>query len=129
MASDVAAVFGNVQVSPSLKLVHDFFISCILGSRASSTMLRYDSHWTRFKSWCTSANISFLPAKPFHVAMYLSTVFLHACQNNQTFASIKAASAAISTAHDLANLANVTDNPAVNAVRNCASCTLNPRGE
>jgi hypothetical protein len=94
MASDVTTVLCDVTVPSLLSHIHEFTVNCILGSHASSTMIRYDSHWKRFKLWCSSVNVSYLPAKPFHIAMYLSTVFHYACQNNLSFAPNKAASKA-----------------------------------
>jgi len=43
MASDVAAVYINQRVSPDLRHIHNFTVQCILGSRACSTMLRYEA--------------------------------------------------------------------------------------
>lgn len=128
MASDVLKALSRENVPAHLLNTFSFTASCIFHSRAQSTMQRYDPHWSRFRSWCLRANISFLPAKPIHVAMFLSSVFLVACQRNLTYAPIKAASAAISTAHVLAGLSQVTDHPSVVAVRACAARTLQSGG-
>jgi len=61
MASDVTTVLCDVTVPSLLSHIHDFTVNCILGSRASSTMIRYDSHWERFKLWCSSVNVSYQP--------------------------------------------------------------------
>lgn len=40
-------------------------------SRAASTVATYAGPWQRFKSWCQSKGVSFLPASPLTVALYL----------------------------------------------------------
>lgn len=98
-----------------------FFIS---GSRSASTLKRYDGIWGRFRSWCKKAKVSFLPAKPMYVAMFLSSQLSYAVDNNLTYAPIKNASAAIYTAHAMASLPDVTSHSSVRSVRLCAQRLL-----
>ena len=128
MARDVRAALSHKNIPSHLHDSHSFTVSCMMNSRAQSTMLRYDSHWSRFRSWCLSAKFSYLPAEPFHVAMFLSSVLRDAFRLKLTYAPVKAASAAIFAAHDLAGFSAVTDHPSVNAVRSCAQRYLESSG-
>eukprot|EP00983_Pelagomonas_calceolata_P053868 1143459-Pelagomonas_calceolata.AAC.5 len=99
-------------------------VSYISGSHSASTLQRYDGIWRRFKLWCRKAKVSFLPAKPMHAAMFLSSQISYAVDNNLTYAPIKNASAAMYTAHAMASLPDVTDHSSVRAVRSCAQRLL-----
>jgi len=89
-------------------------------SRCESTFKRYDSFWVRFKSWCSRAQVRSLPASPLHFAMFLACTSSYAQSQNLSFTPVKMASAAISTAHSLAGLPDVTNHPVANSVRSSA---------
>jgi len=124
MESDVHKFLQGKCPSRALRVTYNFTISCISESRTLNTLLRYDPHWIRFKLWCQKYKLSSLPADPIHIAMFLSNSLRVARARGLTFSSIKAASAAISTAHDLAGLDKVTSHPFVQAVRSCAQRSL-----
>ena len=99
---------SNECPTPTLKAEYTYTLSCISQSRCQKTLLRYNAHWFRFRSWCQQKKHSFLPADPVHVAMFLSNSLRFALSRGLTYSTIKAASAAIFTAHNLAGLDDVT---------------------
>jgi hypothetical protein len=80
--------------------------------------------------WCAQQNkLSFLPADPMHVAMFLSNSLCFALSRGLTYFTIKAASAAIFTAHNTAGLDDVTSHSFVQAARSCAQRSLSSGGQ
>lgn len=77
------------------------------GAKASSTMKRYTPAWGYFKKWCAGHDLSFLPAAPLTVALYL----LKLTQTANSFSTVKLASAAIAAFHSLASQTEVTRPP------------------
>jgi len=106
LESDISKFLFDKCPTPTLKAEYTYTLSCISQSRCQKTLLRYNAHWFRFRSWCQQNKLSFLPADPMHVAMLLST-----------YSTIKAASAAIFTALNMAGLDDVTSHSFVQAVR------------
>jgi hypothetical protein len=91
-------------------------------------LLRYNAHWFRFRSWCQQNKLSFLPADPMHVAMFLSNSLCFAISQGLTYSTIKAASAAIFTAHNMAGLDYVISHSFVQAVQSCTQRSLSSGG-
>ena len=83
------------------------------GAKAASTVRRYAPLWRYFRDWCSKYDLSFLPAAPLTVALYL----LKLAQTANSFATIKMASAAIAAFHSFASQAEVTKAPIVGAMR------------
>ena len=129
LESDVSKFLFGKCPAPNLKAEYTYTLSCISQSRCQKTLLRYNAHWFRFRSWCQQNKLSFLPADPMHVAMFLSNSLRFALSRGLTYSSIKAASAAIFTAHDMAGLDDVTSHSFVQAVRSCAQRSLSSGGQ
>jgi len=92
-------------------------LSCISQSRCQKTLLRYNAHWFRFRSWCQQNKLSFLPADPMHVAMFLSKTLRFALSRGLT-------------AHNnMTGLDDVTSHSFVQAVRSCAQRSLFSGGQ
>ena len=104
------------------------------GAKAASTMRRYTPAWAYFKKWCTGHDLSYLPAVPLTVALYL----LMLTQTANSFSTVKMASAAIAAFffsfwwiaafHSFASQPEVTRAPIVAAIREHARRSL-PCGE
>jgi integrase len=103
----------------------ELMLDCIVGSKAKGTMDRYNSHWGRFKQYCSDLKVGYLPAQPLHVAMFLAATMRYAVSKDLTFNIVKQASAAIFAAHQMAGIKEaVTQHPIVASVRNCAHRVL-----
>lgn len=91
---------------------------------ADGTLKRYEGAWAFFRKWCRTYCLSFLPAAPLTVAMYLAQLLAVCIAKDYQYGVVKNASSAIYKAHQLAGLQNVTDHPMVKAVRQGAAKTL-----
>ena len=65
-------------------------------------------------------NISFLPAKPVHVAIYLQ----HVLESTNSSSSVDTAFYAIKWAHEIVGVASPTDNQVLSRVREAAKRIL-----
>ena len=92
----------------------------LTGAKAASTMKRYIPAWGYFKRWCAGHDLSFLPAAPLTVALYL----LKLTQTANSFSTVKLASAAIAAFHSFASQPEVTRAPIVAAIREHARRNL-----
>ena len=92
--------------------------------RQPAPLRRYTPAWGYFKKWCTGHDLSFLPAVPLTVALYL----LMLTQTANSFSTVKMASAAIPAFHSFASQPEVTRAPIVAAIREHARRSL-PSGE
>ena len=81
-------------------------------SRAPSTMEKYAYHWVRFRDFCVSTGVRFIPASPLHVALYLT----HKLSTAKTATALEGPRDAISAFHKNAGLPSPTLNPLVQAV-------------
>lgn len=72
--------------------------------------------WTKFTEWCRGVDMSYLPADPLVLALYL----LMLTQIAGSFSTVKCASAAIAAFHEAANLCSPTKSPIVGSVREAA---------
>ena len=72
LESDISKLLFGKCPTPTLKAEHTYNLSCISQPRCQKTLLRYNAHWFRFRSWCQQNKLSFLPADPMHIAMFLS---------------------------------------------------------
>jgi len=124
LESDISKFLFGKCPSPTLKAEYTYSLSCISQSRCQKTLLRYNAHWIRFRSWCQKSKLPFLPANPMHVAMCLSNSLRFALNRGLTYSTIKAARAAIFAAHNMTGLDDVTSHSFVQAVRSCAQKSL-----
>jgi len=108
LESDILKFLFGKCPTPTLKAEYTYTLSCISQSRCQKTLLRYNAHWFRYRSWCQQNKLSFLLANPMHVAMFLSNSLRFALSRSLTDSTIKAASAAIFTAHKKTGLDDVT---------------------
>jgi len=129
LESDISKCLFGKCPTPTLKAEYTYTLSCISPSRCQKTLLRYNAHWFRFRSWCQQNKLSFLPADPMHVAMFLSNSLRFALSRGLTYSTIKAASTAIFTAYNMAGLDDVTSHSFVQAVRSCAQRSLSSGGQ
>ena len=98
----------EVIEDPELQELAQLLPTVVLRSRAPSTVKKYSGAFLRWKSWATQTydHQACLPAKPLHIALYLTYLI----QKSSTSALIEEASNAISWAHQLA----ATDDPTQN---------------
>ena len=130
LESDISKFLFGKCPTPTLKAEYTYTLSCISQSRCQKTLLGYNAHWFRFRSWCQQNNkLSFLPADPMHVAMSLSNSLRFALSRGLTYSTIKVASTAIFTTHNLAGLDDVTSHSFVQAARSCAQRSLSSGGQ
>ncbi|CAL8465739.1 g5275 [Coccomyxa elongata] len=61
----------NAASDPQLVELYDQLPSVLAAAKATSTWKRYTPMWDRFKQWCQGSGVSFLPAEPLIVALYL----------------------------------------------------------
>ena len=84
---------------PELKVLAESLPTTVLQSRAPATAKKYAGAFSRWKKWAvTKPEVIIFPAKPVHVAFYLS-FFL---QKSQTAAPIEEAVNALAWSHTLA---------------------------
>ena len=106
----ISAAWQETEVieDPELRELAQLLPTVVLRSRAPATMKKYSGAFLRWKSWATQKynHQACLPAKPLHVALYLT----YQIQKSSTSALIEEASYAISWAHQLA----ATDDPTQN---------------
>ena len=122
LRADVEELAGNrhADIEQLLQLLP----GALSGAKAASTMKRYTPAWGYFRNWCAGRNLSFLPAAPLTVALYL----LKLTQTANSFSTVKIASAAIAAFHSFASQAEVTKAPIVAAIREHARRNL-PAGD
>jgi integrase len=82
-------------------------------ARAPTTLSTYSGPWSKFKSWCLEHGVSFLPAKPLTVALYLTKLMRTASSPSP----ILSCSGAIFLHHHLAGLPSPTSHPLVTMAR------------
>lgn len=70
----------------------------VMKTRSPGTLGTYTSPWNRFAQWCYDTGRIPFPASPQNVALF----FVLVANTSKTYAPVKAASAAIFSAHDLA---------------------------
>ena len=81
----------------------------------------YDRAFRRWKEFALSKHeLSYLPANPMHVAVYLQYVL----ESTRSSSSVDTAFYSIKWAHESAGLVSPTDNPLVNRVREAAKRIL-----
>ena len=82
----------------------------IFAAKAPSTNSKYRSGWRKWVEWCEGKQeISFRPAEPFFVALYLNYVF----RQKRKVGSITAAFYGIRWGHHIVGLESPTENPFV----------------
>ena len=83
-------------------------------SKASSTLSKYASSWKSRCAWSSSTlHIPEIPAKPLHVALFLTEMFLSCVEKGTGSSALESAVYAIRWAHRTAGLNSPTDHPVV----------------
>lgn len=95
---------------PSLKDLAATLPSLVLHGKAPATIKKYSGAFGRWKKWAASRQeIPTLPAKPIHVALYLS----YLAQSARTAAPLEEAVNALSWVHRMATVEDIMDHPIV----------------
>ena len=83
-------------------------------SKASSTLSKYASSWKTWCAWSSSTlHIPETPAKPPHVALFPTEMFLSRVEKGAGSSALESAVYAIRWAHRTAGLNSPTDHPVV----------------
>ena len=92
-----------------------------MSARAPATVNTYDRAFRRWKEFALSKHeLSYLPANPIHVAIYLQYVL----ESTRSSSSVDAAFFSIKWTHKSAGLISPTDNTLVNRVQEAAKRIL-----
>ena len=118
-ASDVFQV-GIWREAPSLEdpllqsLLPDL-LDLQLESKAISTLSKYNNGWSRWRRWPSSKmGVSVIPAKPLHIALFITDLCQTAIQKGTGISSIEGLLYSIRWAHKLAGVERCpTDHPLV----------------
>ena len=99
---------------PELAMRVPQLLDLILASSAPSTSTRYSYGWTRWRRWAQSKQgVSFMPASPLCIAMYLLELTEDGLQKNVGCSAIDSALYGIRWAHKMAGLESPTVHPTV----------------
>lgn len=98
---------------PDLRALAELLPKAVLQSRAPATCKKYAGAFNRWKKWAvTKSEVVAFPAKPLHVALYLSFVI----QKSLTSSPVEEAVNALSWAHTSACVEDPTKHPLVKQV-------------
>ena len=76
-----------------------------LDAKAPSTVLKYKSGWLRWREWALSKfGVPVIPAKPLHIALFISELAKRSSENNIAVSSIESAVYAIKWGHAMAGI-------------------------
>ena len=80
---------ANSLVDPSLRRLGSNLLRLQLESRAPSTVQKYRSGWLKWRRWAASKiGVQVFPAKPLHVALFISELTVISVSNNTGISSI-----------------------------------------
>ena len=106
---------------PYLQSLTSRLQTSVLSARAPATTNMYHRAFRKWMDFALSKlNISFLPAKPVHVAIYLQ----HVLESTNSSSSVDTTFYAIKWAHEIVGVASPTDNRVVSRVREAAKRIL-----
>ena len=96
---------ANSLVDLSLRRLVPNFLNLRLESRAPSTVQKYRSGWLKWRQWTApKIGVQVIPAKPLHVALFISEFTVISVSNNTGISSIESVLYAIKWAHSLARI-------------------------
>ena len=76
-----------------------------LDAKAPSTVLKYKSGWLRWREWALSKiGVPVIPAKPLHIALFISELAIRSSENNIGVSSVEPAVYAIKWGHAMAGI-------------------------
>ena len=97
---------ANSLVDPSLRRRVPNLLHLQLESRAPSTVQKYRFGWLKWRQWAASNKIGVqvIPAKPLHVAHFISELTVISVSNNTGISSIESVLYGINWGHSLAGI-------------------------
>ncbi|CAH3021507.1 unnamed protein product, partial [Porites evermanni] len=114
---------------PELSIQVPHLLDLVLASNAPSTTSKYSYGWARWRRWTQSKQgVSFMPAHPLCIALYLLELTEDALQKNSGCSAIDSALYGIRWAHKIAGLASPTEHPTVIAAAEGARRNLKSGG-
>ena len=86
-------------------LFQTFSMHLQLASRAPSTVQKYRSGWLKWRQWAApKIGVQVIPAKPLHVALFISELTVISVSHNTGISSIQSVLYGIKWAHSLAGI-------------------------
>ena len=106
---------ANSLVDPSLRRLVPNLLHLQLESKAPSTVQKYRSGWLKWRQWAASKiGVQVIPAKPLHVALFISELTVISVSNNTGISSIESVLYGIKWGHSLAGIVDCpTSHPLV----------------
>ena len=99
---------------PELSIQVPHLLDLVLASNAPSTTSKYSYGWARWRRWTQSKQgVSFMPAHPLCIALYLLELTEDALRKNSGCSAIESALYGIRWAHKIAGLESPTEHPTV----------------
>ena len=81
---------ANSLVDPSLRRLVPNLLHLQLESKAPSTVQKYRSGWLKWRQWAASKiGVQVIPAKPLHVALFISELTVISVNNNTGISNIE----------------------------------------
>ncbi|VDI17276.1 Hypothetical predicted protein [Mytilus galloprovincialis] len=97
----------------------DSFSSRLLDSRRDSTVRKYNYAFKKWKTFSHEHNLTYLPASPIHVSLYL----VHLLDSGATYSTINSVFYSIKWAHDMSGQLDPTENAFVKNIVESAKRT------
>ena len=106
---------ANSLVDPSLRRLVPNLLHLQLESKAPSTVQKYRSGWLKWSHWAASEiGVRVIPAKPLHVALFISELTVISVGNYTGISSIESVLYGIKWGHSLAGIVDCpTSHPLV----------------
>ena len=106
---------ANSLVDPSLRRLVPNLLHLQLESKAPSTVQKYRSGWLKWRQWAASKiGVQVIPAKPLHVALFISELTVISVNNNTGISNIESVLYGIKWGHSLAGIVDCpTSHPLV----------------
>ena len=96
---------ANCPVDPSLRRLVPNLLHLQLESRAPSTVQKYRSGWLKWRQWAApKIGVQVIPAKPLHVALFISELTVISVSHNTGISSIQSVLYGIKWVHSLAGI-------------------------
>jgi len=93
------------SLSDSLSEMVPGLIDLQLDAKAPSTVLKYKSGWLQWREWALSKfGVPVIPAKPLHIALFISELAKRSSENNIGISSIESAVYAIKWGHAMGGI-------------------------
>ena len=106
---------ANSLVDPCLRRLVPSLLHLQLESKAPSTVQKYRSGWLKWRQWAASKiGVQVIPAKPLHVALFISELTVISISNNTGISCIESVVYGIKWGHSLARIVDCpTSHPLV----------------